>query len=103
MSASRLQLALSSRISVKDWNMKSDAEMMCKLSTEPEQVMTVLRLHGVPWDELLCSYAAVTANLSLLQWLRSSSCPWVEYGVLCNAGRGGSVAVLEWLLAVTTA
>jgi hypothetical protein len=65
--------------------------------------MTLLRLHDVPWDMMLCSYAAFHSKLALLQWLRKNSCPWTEYSVLYNAGRSGSVATLEWLATVTPA
>jgi hypothetical protein len=56
--------------------MNSTAEFICRQSAEPELVITVLRLHGVPWDEGLCVFAALMSKLQLLQWLRSSSCPW---------------------------
>jgi hypothetical protein len=78
----------------------SYADAICTQSTEPEQVMTLLRLHGVPWDAMLCNCAALHAQLPLLQWLHSSSCPWSEPAVLHNAARG-AVAMLEWLLTVT--
>jgi hypothetical protein len=105
MSKSRLQLALSSGLVVEDWSMSklSYADVICTQSTEPEQVMTLLRLHGVPWDAMLCNCAALHARLPLLQWLHSSSCPWSEPAVLHNAARGGAVAMLEWLLTVTAA
>jgi hypothetical protein len=100
----RLKLALASGLSVKEWDMgRTDyAELICKRSTEPQQVIALLRVHGVPWDASLCNYVALYAKLQLLQWLRSSSCPWIESGVLCSASRSGNVAMLEWLLAVTT-
>jgi hypothetical protein len=63
--------------------------------------MTLLRLHGVPWDANLCSYAAFLCKLPLLQWLHSNECPMDEQRVLRNASRGGSVGTLEWLLTVT--
>jgi hypothetical protein len=103
MTESRPQLALRSGLAVKGWtfSQQSRAELICEHSLEPERVMTLLKLHGVPWDELLCTCAAAYAKLPLLQWLRRSSCPWCEGNVLCNASRGGSIAVLEWLSTVT--
>jgi hypothetical protein len=80
ISASRLQLALSSGLAVAGWTFdpwSCDAELECTRSLEPQQVLT------------------------LLQWLHSSSCPWGENSVLMNASRGGSVAMLEWLQTVT--
>jgi hypothetical protein len=102
MSASRLQLAISSGLEVSRWTFKrwSQAEVLCKHSLEPQQVMALLRLHGVPWATELCEVAAHYCKLSLLQWLRASSCPWQNEHVLMQASRGGSVAVLEWLQTV---
>jgi hypothetical protein len=101
---SRLQLALNCGLTVKDWPMHklTYPDAICQHSIEPQQVITLLRIQGVPWDAMLCNNAALHAKLPLLQWLRSSACPWVELNVLCNAGRGGSVAMLEWLLTVTS-
>jgi hypothetical protein len=103
MSESRLQLALANGLSVVGWvlNTQPNAEMICKHSLEPVQVMALLRVHGVPWNEKLCIGAAYFNRLQLLQWLHSSSCPWDGYDVLYAAGRGGSVAMFEWLLTVT--
>jgi hypothetical protein len=103
MTESRLKLAFAAGLSVKGWNLSktSRADSICKYSIEPERVMTLLRLHGVPWDAALCNAAAIQAKLPLLQWLRDSSCPWKEVFVLLNASRGGSVPMLEWLATVT--
>jgi hypothetical protein len=103
MTERRLKLALAAGLSVEGWTWSkpSRADWICKHSVEPERVMTLLRLHGVPWHEALCNAAAVQAKLPLLQWLRSSSCPWVEEHMLVNASVGGSVAMLEWLASVT--
>eukprot|EP00953_Heterococcus_sp_UTEX-ZZ885_P003347 2338-Heterococcus_DN1.PRE.2 len=103
MSESRLQLAIRSgcevsRLTFEGW---LHAEFVCKDSLEPQQVLTILRLHGVPWSSTLCAVAARYCKLSLLQWLHASSCPWHKAGVLRHASRGGSVAVLEWLQTVT--
>jgi hypothetical protein len=50
MSASRLQLAISSGCKVSGWTFEGwlHAEFVCKDSLEPQQVMTLLRVHGVP-------------------------------------------------------
>jgi hypothetical protein len=62
---SRLQLALDSGLAVSDWTMSklSDADVICMQSAEPEQVLTLLRLHGMPWDAMLCHCAALHAKL----------------------------------------
>jgi arginine repressor len=103
MLASRLQLAVSSGCKVSRWTFEkwSHAELVRKYSIEPQQVLTVLRLHGVPWSTTLCEVAAFNCKLSLLQWLHASSCSWKEPAVFAQASRGGSVAMLEWLLTVT--
>jgi hypothetical protein len=103
MSASRLQLAIRSgcdvsRLTFEGW---LHAEFVCKDSLEPQQVLTIVRLHGVPWSSTLCAVAARYCKLSLLQWLHASSCPGHREGVLRQASRGGSVAVLAWLHTVT--
>jgi hypothetical protein len=54
-------------------------------------VITVLRLHGVPWDNVICRKAAYFRRLRLLQWLHNNGCQWSEVNVLTNASRGGSV------------
>jgi hypothetical protein len=72
MSASRLQLAISSGLAVADWTFetRSRAELVCKYSLEPQQVLTLLRLQGVPWSSTLCSTAT---QLLLIRLSRSSS------------------------------
>jgi hypothetical protein len=103
MTARRLLLAISSGLAVADWIFSrwSQAELVCKFSLEPQQVITVLRLHGVPWSTALCDVAAEHNKLSLLQWLHASSCLWADFSLLMRASRGGSVALLKWLLTVT--
>jgi hypothetical protein len=103
MTEARLQLALLSGLTVTDWRFDTlqKAAVICYCSLEPEKVMTLLRVHGVPWDTELCCSAAGYDKLALLQWLRSLSCPWEADAVLCDASRYGSVAMLEWLLTVT--
>jgi hypothetical protein len=103
MTKRRLQLALSSGLTVTDWNVDTPqkADLFCKHSLEPEKVMTLLRVHGVPWSIDLCTRAAFYNKLTLLQCSHSNSCPWHVPAVLVQASKGGSVAVLEWLLTVT--
>jgi hypothetical protein len=104
MSDSRLKLALASGLDVANWTFDkwSHAESVCSYSLEPQQVMTLLRVHGVPWHVTLCAVAAYNSNLSLLQWLRASSCPWYEELVLTLAGNSvPSAAMLQWLQTVT--
>jgi hypothetical protein len=90
---------------VKDWslNKHSYAKSICKHSLEPEKVITVLRVFGVPWGSNLCNAAAWSGKLALLQWLHSHSCPWIVREVLIVTCAHGSAAVyiLEWLMTVT--
>jgi hypothetical protein len=104
LTESRLQIALASGVSAEKWDMSNPAyaELICKRSTEPQKVMALLRLHGVLWAGTLCTYAAFHGKLLLLQWLHISSCPWEQTNVLYSASRSGNVAMLEWLLTVTT-
>jgi hypothetical protein len=97
-----LRVALTSGLSVKGWTMDKESctELICH-SSEPEKVMTLLRVHGVPWDWRLCRRAAERGSLRFLQWLRSTSCPWKEAAVLHNACKSGNVAMLQWLLTAT--
>jgi hypothetical protein len=104
MTSSRLQLALSSGLATK-WDFETDkgqlyVSWICEDSLEPEKVMTLLRLHGVPWSTELCSTAARSNKLALLQWLHSHACPWIEDHVRHYASMKGSVAMLEWLWTV---
>jgi hypothetical protein len=100
---SRLQLALSSGLTVTHWRFDTlqRAKLICKFSLEPEKVVALLRVHGVPWSSKLCNSAASSNKLALLQWLHSHSCPWEEHIVLHYASMGGSAAVLGWLSTVT--
>jgi hypothetical protein len=103
MSKSRLLHAKANGFSIASLDMTQDkhAELLCKHSLEPERVLTVLHLHGVPWDVMMCRNAAFLNKLGLLQWLHSNDCEWEEGSVLCNASRGGSVPMLLWLVTVT--
>jgi hypothetical protein len=100
---SRLRLALSSGLAVTGWSLDTlqKSKMICKLSLEPEKVMALLRVHGVPWSADLCTGAAYFNKLVLLQWLHSHSCPWDVRFVLHYASTSGGVAMLDWLLTVT--
>jgi hypothetical protein len=99
MSASRLQLALSSGLKVSNWTFAkwSRAELVSAFSLGPQQVMTLLRVHGVPWSTTLCDVAARNNKLQLLQWLHSCTCPMIDISALMQASRSGSVAMLEGL------
>jgi hypothetical protein len=103
MTESRLQLALSSGLSVEGWTFdkQSHAELICLYSVEPEKVLALLRVHGVPWSTLLCEGAAYYNKLTLLQWLLAHSCPWDIDNVLHRASARGYVAMLDWLFTVT--
>eukprot|EP00953_Heterococcus_sp_UTEX-ZZ885_P040419 20662-Heterococcus_DN1.PRE.3 len=100
---SRLQLALNSGLTVegRTFDSWSRADLICYHSCEPEKVMTLLRVHGVPWSTDLCNSAAFNNKLALLQWLHAHSCPWQAESVLRNASAGGSIAMLGWLVTVT--
>jgi hypothetical protein len=100
---SRLQLALSSGLTLKNWTCDSviHTALICKRSLEPEKVMALLRVHGVPWSTMLCIGAASFNKLALLKWLHAHSCPWKADHVLRLASMGGNLAMLEWLLTVT--
>jgi hypothetical protein len=104
MTESRLQLALSSGLSLEGYTFDSwtRADLICGQSLEPTKVLTLLRLHGVPWSTLLCDGVAYCNKLTLLQWLHSHSCPWDTWELLNAASAGGSIAMLEWLVTVTT-
>jgi hypothetical protein len=103
MTESRLQLALSSGLTVTGWTFDSrcHAELICAHSLEPEKVMTLLIVYSVLWCTNLCNGATFCNKLALLQWLHAQSCPWAATAVLNCASARGSVAMLEWLLAMT--
>jgi hypothetical protein len=102
MTESRLQLALSSGLTVTGWSFdtQQNALQICHYSLEPEKVVALLRVHGVPWSTMLCIAAAISNKLRLLQWLRTHSCPWEGDAVLHYASLRGSVAMLERLSTV---
>jgi hypothetical protein len=103
MTESRLQLALTSALSLEGYTFDSwtRADLICGQSLEPTKVLTLLRLHGVPWSTQLCDGAAYCNKLSLLRWLHNHSCPWDTWELLNAASAGGSVAMLEWIATVT--
>jgi hypothetical protein len=103
MTEGRLKLALSSGLSVAEWTFDdfSQTALICYYSIEPELVMALLRVHGVPWSSELCNNAAEYNKLKLLKWLHASSCPWDAVMVVHQASACGSAAMLEWLLTVT--
>jgi hypothetical protein len=103
MTESRLQLALISGLLLEGYTFDSwtRADLICGQSLEPTEVLTLLRLHGVPWSTLLCDGAAYCNKLALLQWLHTHSCPWDTWELLNAASAGGSIAMLEWLVTVT--
>jgi hypothetical protein len=70
MTESRLQLALSNGLTVKDWTFatRTQAKLICYHCLEPERVMALLRVLGVPWSTDLCYHAAGYDKLALLQW-----------------------------------
>jgi hypothetical protein len=102
---SRLQHAKLSEFRITNLDMTQDkhATVICKHSVEPERVITTLRVHGVPWGQMVCWNAAFYGRLGLLQWLRRNDCQWDEHDVLFNASRNGSVPMLQWLDSVTKA
>jgi hypothetical protein len=102
LTESRLQLALSSGLTVAGWTFDKEvnAELIYKHSLEPEKVMTLLRVHGVPWSTLLCDGAAYYNKLAFLQWLHAHSCPWQAHRVLAYTSARGTLSMLQWLLSV---
>jgi hypothetical protein len=104
MTESRLQLALRSGLTVEGWTFdkRSRGDLICRYSLEPEKVITLLRVRGVPWSTMLCNNAATNNKLAVLQWLHSCSCPWEEEPVLMCASARGSIAMLQWLWSVTS-
>jgi hypothetical protein len=102
----RLQLALSSGLTVADWTFDKRvcAQALCHYSLEPEKVMMLLRVHhDVPWSTMLWNIAAFYNKLALLQWLHAHLCPWEEAALMSFAIAGGSIAVLEWLSTIVYA
>jgi glycerophosphoryl diester phosphodiesterase len=71
MTESRLQLALSSGLSVKDWTFDNvpRAALICLHSLEPDKVMTLLRVHDVPWSW----------SVSAVQWALACGSGWLRW------------------------
>jgi hypothetical protein len=103
MTESRLQLAKAYGLDIAAFDLHNArcTDTLCQHSLEPQQVITVLRVHGVQWGNTLCCSAAFYDRLSLLQWLRSCSCLWQELNVLKCASLRSSVLLLAWLATVT--
>lgn len=58
-----------------------------------------LKSRGYPWDEWVCSLAASSGHLEVLQWARAQDppCPWSSL-VCVYAVKGGHSSVLQWAL-----
>merc|ERR1712129_667597 len=54
-----------------------------------------LREQGCPWDEDVCSLAALGGHIDVLEYAREEGCPWDEDVYVC-AARAGHLDVLEW-------
>jgi hypothetical protein len=96
MSESRLQHAKRSGLRIIDLDMTQPkhAELICKYSLEPERVLTVLRLHGVPWDHVLCRKAAYFCKLSNVMTVLK---PWDH----CAAASSSQLAAALSIFAAT--
>jgi hypothetical protein len=53
------------------------------------------RVHGCPWDERTCEYAAEGGHLEVLKWAREHHCPWDEQ-CCAGAAASGHLDVLQW-------
>ena len=63
-----------------------------------EAALTALKWlykHGIPWDERVCTYAAVYGNLKALRWARENGCPWNSY-TFNYAAQYGHIDILEY-------
>lgn len=56
-----------------------------------------LRQHDSPWDEALCSSAALNENLEALKWARNNGCAWSRT-TLSAAAESGNIPIIEYCL-----
>jgi hypothetical protein len=100
LTAAKLQLALANKLTVEALERSLRSRSCMVLSSEPTEVLTVARLHGMAWHKGLCLLAAKHNNLQLLQWLHSNGCPWSLNDVAAAAACADSADMLNWLHSV---
>jgi len=53
------------------------------------------RENGCPWNQVVCTKAAMHGHLELLKWAREQGCNWNE-NTCSFAASGGHLKVLKW-------
>jgi hypothetical protein len=76
--AARLQLALDNGLPIElldtaNWNV---VVSLTTRPSEPTEVLTLARLYGLQWNNLLTQCAAQCKQYELLRWLRKCGCSW---------------------------
>jgi hypothetical protein len=77
MTESRLQLALDNGLTIERLRIGSSplADSIIVRSLEPMKVLTLARLYGIAWNDVLTQRAAETRQYELLKWLLKYGCP----------------------------
>jgi hypothetical protein len=99
MTAARLQLALrdSVTVAVLQADVRRLAKDTVQYSLDSIGVLSLLKVHDMAWNPCMCTAAAFTGNLHLLQWLHDCGCPWDERCVITTAAVRCHLNVLKWL------
>jgi hypothetical protein len=59
------------------------------------EVLQWAKANGAPWDESVCSSAAVEGHLDVLQWAKANGAPWNIN--LIRGAASKKPKILEWL------
>eukprot|EP00953_Heterococcus_sp_UTEX-ZZ885_P039251 20122-Heterococcus_DN1.PRE.3 len=57
-----------------------------------------LHSEGCPWDTAAPHWAAYSGHVDTLRWLHEQNCPWSTAGVAAQAGTGGSIEAMRYVL-----
>ena len=98
------QAAKSGNIQIMEFCLQNGCptdESICSSSMQNKNVEAALSAlkwlheHNIPWDELVCYYAAIYGNLKALIWARENGCPWGRETFNC-AAQYGRIDILEY-------
>jgi hypothetical protein len=106
--AARFELALDCGMPVKSTVAEQDAHArpyfddLPRLSANPREVLTIARVRGFAWHDILTSDAAYYGHYELLKWLHRSGCPCDIAFSAVNVLRGSRAPklrldMLKWL------
>jgi hypothetical protein len=100
--AARLQLALDNGLTIEQLTATSNMpRTIVECSLEPMKVLTLARLYGLLWSDLLTEYAAIARKYELLKWLIKCGCPFDIHNIINDVMGTSDVEHKKQLRAIT--